>query len=439
MGVSVDAYFSPEPGNISINLQEINGFIKINRENDDYFLRIFIIAYGTVQGNTTIYSNTGIREIIIDTSINSYTEEISLITPDNGQFIAYMVVDFIWYEHGSRLDNKTIYLAANYQKIDYGIDLASIVIPGAFIICCAIGVAFIGILSKKFRSKTPDVTSINDKLDLINQSTKSYFSGGGVFKELDLSKVSSPPKPGEMSLLRQRKEKLNKMLKKLNPRLEELNSITNRLEEAREPVVNNHLFKFISSFFIRASRKRENYPQSENIVDKVQRIRTSLQDGRWDELQKEENVKIAWQVCDKHLNTLPFKKDLPFDINFDVTKEIKILTDNIKEYNKIKKAIILPPDRTITMNTKKEILAEIEVIELLFEKFKSFCKKNSRNYISKCSNLKKEADQNLMWLKSNNNDIDDVNVVNRLSIRLQNLVKLMKREIKFVKKLKSSS
>ncbi|MHA2039848.1 MAG: hypothetical protein ACW98X_25815 [Promethearchaeota archaeon] len=439
MGVTVDAYFSPEPGNISTTLQEINGVIKINRENDDYLLRIFIIAYGTIQENITIFSNTYGREIIFDTSINSYTEEISLITPDNGQFIVYMVVDFIWYEHGSRLDNKTIYLAAGYQKIDYGIDLASIVIPGAFIICCAIGVAFIAILSRKSRSKPPDVTSINDKLDLINQSTKSYFSGGGEFKELDLSKVNSPPKPGEMSLLRLRKKKLNKMLKKLNPRLEELNSITNRLEEAREPVMNNHLFKFISSFFIRASRKRENYPQSENIVEKVQRIRTSLQDGRWDELQKEEHVKIAWQICDKYINTLPISKDLPFDIDFDVTKEIKILTDNIKEYNKVKKATIFPPDRSITINTKKDILAEIEVIELLFAKFKSYSKKNSRNYIRKCSNLKKETDQNLIWLKSNNDNIDDVNVVKRLSIRLENLEKLMNREIEFVKKLKSSS
>jgi hypothetical protein len=375
MGVTVEAYFSPEPGNVSIHLQEIDGVIKIDRDNNDYVLRILIMAYGTIQGNSTVFSNTAWREVIIDTSINSYTEEVSLKTPDNGLFTTYMVIDFIWYYQESRVDNKTIYLAANYQKVDYGIDLASIVIPGGFVILCAVLIGFISILSKRSLSKAQDPVLISEKLELINQSTKRHFSRGVEFKELELSSISSSPKLGEISLLWRRKKKLKKMLKKLKPKLEEMNNIATRLEEAREPVVDNHLFKFISSFFIRASRKRENYPQTDDIVEKVQGIRTSLQDGRWDELQNEEHVKIAWQICDNYIKTLPFSKDLPFDINFDVNKEIKVLTENIKEYNKVKRETIFPPDRGIIIITKEDILAEIEVIELLLEKFKLYCKK----------------------------------------------------------------
>ncbi|MFX0051831.1 MAG: hypothetical protein ACFE8U_11135, partial [Candidatus Hermodarchaeota archaeon] len=287
MGVNVEVYFTPEPGKIGIELEVVKGIINITRVNNDYNLRVGILDYGTIQENVTIFNNTGIREIFFDTSFDSHVEQISLRTPEDGFFVSYMVIVFLWENTETLLieNNKTVKLAADYEKYFQGFDLANIVIPGGLIVFLAGMVFLIRTRNKKHPSKNLDMNSINEKVEEIFNSSKNFFTRGGEIKELDLSKIKSTPNPGEIWLLRQKKQKLKKSLSSLKPKLDEIDRIALRLESARDPVEKNELFKFISSFFIRASRKREIFPIGDDIGNKVIQLRNELKEGKWEKLQ----------------------------------------------------------------------------------------------------------------------------------------------------------
>jgi len=436
LGVNAEVYFTPEPGKVDIELEDVKGIINLTRVSNDYNLIVGVIAYGTIQENVTIFNNTGIREILFDASINSYTEEISLKTPEKGSFISYMVIVFLWEDTETLLreNNKTVRLAADYNKHYTGFDLASIVVPGVFFVFLA-GIFIVSSYSfKKYRSKRPDLDSINKKVEEIYNSSKDFFTRGGELKELDLSKIKSTPNPGEISLLRQKKRKLQKNLANLKPKLDELNRIAIRLERAREPVEKNELFKFISSFFIRASRKREIFPPGDGVGNKVRQIRDELKEGKWEKLQNIENIKIMWFICDKYSKTTVIHKELPLSDDFDITDESIILAYNIKRYYEIKNNTHWPPDRNMALKAEEDILAELKIIDGLLANYKKLNKKRLRNYASTCSKIKKEAEDNLKWLGSLEDEVE-VNLTKRLIRRLQKLDELMTKELDLINKL----
>ncbi|MFX0183929.1 MAG: hypothetical protein ACFE95_12670 [Candidatus Hodarchaeota archaeon] len=436
MGVNVEIYFTPEPGKININLEEVKGIINITRVNNDYNLEVMVLYYGTIQDNVTIFNNTGTRVIFFDTSINSYIEQISIKTPANGSFISYMVIVFLWEDTETLLieNNKTVQIAADYEKQFKGFDLANIVIPGGVIVFLA-GVVILYITRfKKHPNKGPDLNSINEKVEEIFNSSKDFFTRGGELKELDLSKIKSTPNPGEISLLRQKKRKLQNKLTNLKPKLDELNRITIRLERAREPVEKNELFKFISSLFIRASRKREIFPPGDDIGNKVRQIRDELKEGKWESLQNIENIKIMWFICDKYAKTTVIHKEIPLSDDFDIADEAIILAYTIKRYFEIKNNTHWPPDRNMTLKVEEEILAELKIIDVLLENYKKLNRKRLKNYSSTCSKIKKEAEVNLKWLESLDDEIE-VNLVKRLIKRLLKLDELMTKELDLINKL----
>ncbi|MFX0173802.1 MAG: hypothetical protein ACFE9L_18115 [Candidatus Hodarchaeota archaeon] len=436
LGVNVEVYFTPKPGKISIELEVVKGIINITRVNNDYNLRVGILYYGTIQENVTIFNNTGIREIFFSTSIDSHLEQISLKTPENGSFISYMVIVFLWEDTETLLieNNKTVKLAADYEKHFQGFDLANIVIPGMFIVFLAGMVFLYSSRIKKRPSKKADINGINEKVEEIFNSTKNFFTRGGELKELDLSKIKSTPSPGEIWLLKQKKKKLLKKLSSLKPKLDELNRIALRLERAREPVEKNELFKFISSFFIRASRKREVFPPGDDIGNKVRLLRDELKEGKWERLQNIENIKIMWFICDKYTKATIIHKELPLNDDFDITDESIILGYSIKRYFEIKNSTHWPPDRNMTLKAEEDILAELKIIDGLQENYKKLKKKTLKNYASSCSKILKEAEVNLKWLKSLDPETE-VELAERMIKRLQQLVDLMIKELDLINKL----
>jgi hypothetical protein len=436
LGVDVEVYFTPEPGIIGIELEAVKGIINITRVNNDYNLRVGILHYGTIQENVTIFNNTGIREIFFSTSIDSHIEQISLKTPENGPFISYMVIVFLWENTDTLLveNNKTVKLAADYEKQFQGFELANVVIPGGFIVFLA-GIAILfSTRIKKHPSKKLDMNSINEKVEEIFNSSKNFFTRGGEIKELDLSKIKSTPNPGEIWLLRQRKKKLQKNLSSLKPKLEQINRIALRLESAREPVEKNELFKFISSFFIRASRKREIFPHGDDIGNKVKQLRDELKEGKWEKFQNIENIRIMWFICDKYVKATVIRKELPLNDDFDINDESIILASSIKRYFDIKNSTHLPPDRNMTLKAEEDILAELKIIDGLQENHKKLKKKALRNYTSTCSKIMREAELNLKWLESLD-DETEVELRERLIKRLQLLVDLMTKELDLINKL----
>jgi hypothetical protein len=431
MGTNIHVYFSPEPGKVPSEIEEVNGIINITRENRDYILVIVLSSYGTLQGNNTIDSNIGGHNIIINTTIDSYTEEFSLKTPDKGSFTSFIVLDFFWGDLDSQLYNKTVNLAAEYQKYDTGFDLALIVIPGGGIVLLFCFAIVFNYSLKKYRTRNIELIDINEKLLQVNKLPRKFLTRGGEFKELDLSKVTSIPKPGEITLLKQRKKRMQDKFAKLKPRLDEQEEIANKLDEARKPIINNDLFKFISSYFIRASRKRENYPLEEDVLNKVQRLRASLQEGKWDQLQNINNLKLAWSICDNYVNSSNISKDPPLGMDFILEKETKTLADNITNFDKVKKNTKWPPDANLVIQSKEDILAELKVIDRLLENFKILKKSDLKNYIKDCSNLRKDIKEHMKWLKSVAGIIDEKEA-ERLELRLQKINQLLSKELKVV-------
>ncbi len=431
MGLNVHVYFSPESGKVASELEEVSVVLNITRENNDYILLIIMSSYGTIQGNESIDSNIGGHNIIINTTINSYAEEFSLKTPDNGSFTSFMVIDFFWGDLDSQLYNKTVNLAAEYQKYNTGLDLALIMIPGGGVVLLFGMLIVANYYLKNYRTRDIDLTEINEKLLHVNTLPRKFLTRGGEFKELDLSKVAKIPRPGEITQLEHRKRRMQDKFEKLKPRLDELEEITYKLEEARKPVINNDLFKFISSYFIRASRKRENYPLEEDVVYKVQQLRDSLQDGKWDQLKNINNLKLGWSICNKYVNSSNISKDPPLNVDFILEKETKTLVDNIKNFDEVKKNAKWPPDANLIIQSKEDILAELKIIDRLLKNFKSMGKKDLKNYIKNCTNLKKEVNKHLKWLKSVV-DIIDGSEGKRLEIRLRKIKELLVEELKAV-------
>lgn len=441
MGINVELYFSPEPGIIDMELEEVKGIINITRQNNDYNLIVGVVAYGSIQDNVTIFNNTAVHEIRFSFSLNSYREEIPLKTPENGSFISYMVIVFLWQDSETLLlesFNKTVRLAADYEKRYSGFDIASIVIPGGFVIFIAGTLVIASLSLKKYRSESNDLKSINEKAEQIISSSRNYFTGGGKFKDLDLSEMSSKPNPGEINLLIQRKRKQQKNLVKLKPKLEVLNRINIRLEKAREPVENNNLFKFISSFFIRASRKREIFPPGDEVGERVRKIRDELKEGKWGEMLDVENIKIMWFICDKYVKTAGIHRELPLGDDFDIIKESIILNHNIKRFYEIQNNIHWPTDRNLVLKTEENILTEIETIKRLLNDFNNLDKKTKKEYHKECSNLLIETEKNLKWLESVEDEIDE-NLTGRLKIRLQRLNELMTQELDLISKVNKKS
>jgi len=430
LGYNVHTYFDPVPGTISSDLNIVKGIISINGEFKGDEFAIIIRSYGTIYRNETIFSNEyiGIRYIILNSSIKSYTEEILIETPSSGQFIVYIEMYFAWTEEkgGIILGNKTITLVADYQKL--GFDLANIIIPGViFLFCISLIIISVFSYKKVHKGKDIDTTEINQRLDQINIMSKQYFTRAGDFKDLDLSSKNLLNQPGQLSLLEHRKQELERKLKNLKPRQEELDKIAKSLEDARNPILYNEFFKFISSNFIHASRKRENYPPIDNVEDKVLELRNSLREGRWDELQDLEKVKLAWKICESYKREANDEELLLMN-DLDVDKEAKTLVNHIKSYIQIEANTRWPPDRNLILKTIEELKIELEINDGLINKLRKSGKKSLKKYLKKCENLKKEAENNLKWLKSRENEIE-TDIVSRNSIRLDKLIKMLDNEL----------
>ena len=434
LGYNIHTYFDPLPGTISSD-KEIKGVINITGEFTGYDLGIVVDSYVTIYENETIYSNEDIgrRVVVLNSSIKSHTEEIRLETPtSSGQFTVYMVIFFGWREviSADLTGNKTIILDADYQKL--GFDLANIIIPGLiFLFCiCLIVISVIG-FKKVHKEKTIDINEINKKLDQMNILTKKYFTRAGDFKNLDPSLKRILNQPGQFYLLENEKHELEMKLKKLKPKQDELDKIDKTLAEARNPILNNDFFKFISSNFIHASRKRENYPPIDNVEAKVQELRNFLREGRWEELQDLEKVELAWRICESYIRETN-DEEFFWVIDVDVEKEAKLLTDLIKSYSQIKADTRWPPDRNLILKTIEELRTELEIINKSITTMRKSDKKSLKKYLKKCENLKKEAENNLKWLESREEDID-TDIVERNLRRMEKLINLVSTELDLLK------
>ena len=71
---------------------------------------------------------------------------------------------------------------------------------------------FIGLIVKRFRSKSLDITLIEEKLDENDQIIRSYFTKSGEFREIE--KVGLLQKPGEISLIKHQRKSQQLMLER---------------------------------------------------------------------------------------------------------------------------------------------------------------------------------------------------------------------------------
>ncbi|MFW9779958.1 MAG: hypothetical protein ACFFE8_13970 [Candidatus Heimdallarchaeota archaeon] len=430
-GIDVQVYFSPEP-NSAIDLDEVKGIINVTRVTSDYILFIKVLSFQTIQDNRSIYANELGLDILINTSIDSYIETIPFETPTIGTFTTLMVVTFFWGNYESALYNETVQLAASYQKLGASIDLAAIVIPGGF------GVLLVGTLfvaSRRSRPKEFDMDSINTKLEHINGTFSGYFTRGDEFKELEKPQNSLKPRPGDLSLLVQRKEVIKDRLIKLEDKLVEIEDIGLILEEVEKPVLGNDLFRFISSYFIRASRKRGNYPSGENVGERVKKIRLSLQEGRWDDFEDPSNIILAWSVCNRFVD-----KDMESSTSrdFDIEREAKELALAIRRCLETKRDTQWPSDRILTVKSNEDLTIELASINSFLNNFKKSNKDIKRKYLRKCSELKTETEKSIRWLRSIEAAVDE-GIIRKTSIRLRKLNQLIVQELELLKKLKSTS
>jgi hypothetical protein len=435
-GDEIFLYFTPEPGKITMETEKVSGMINVTSNNEDYSIRILVLAYGTIQDNETIYTNVAQLEISLNTTINAYTEEIELKTPKNGNFTIYMVVDSYWYNETTLVYNETVNLAADYQKESTGLDLASILLPVGLIIISGSLLIFIGSIIRRFRSKSLDITLIEEKLQEIDQIIRSYFIKNGEF--IEIKKVETLQKPGEISLLKHQRKSRQLMLEKLQPRMYEMNEIRIKYEAAQDLVFNNPLFNIISSLFIRASKKQEYYPDTNNISNHVQEIRNSLQQGKWDQLNDVTKIKIAWEICERYAKSLPLEKDsLEYPI-LDFDLEAIKLSGYIRNYQEVKRENPMPSDRNLILQSRDDLTRELELVDRLLENYKSINKKDLSQYAKECSSLKKEAESSLEYLKwlKKQNDIIDINLLLRLEDRTHKLRELITEEISYINKIK---
>ncbi|MFW9906199.1 MAG: hypothetical protein ACFFFH_17905 [Candidatus Thorarchaeota archaeon] len=428
LGYNIHTYFDPLPGTISSDKETITGVIDINGEFTGYNFGVVIVEYGTIYNNDTIFSNEDIgqRVITLDSSYNNYTEEILLETPtSSGQFTVYMVIYFGWREEMSPkiTGNRTIILDADYQKLGY--DLANIIIPGLiflFFICVTL-ISFFG-YKKLHQQKDIDLTEIDQRLEQINTICKPYFTRAGNLKELDITSKKILHEPGQLWRLENKKQEIGRKLEKLKPRQDEFDKIAKKLDEAREPIMNNDLFKLISSNFIQASRKRENYPSINNVESSVLELRNSLREGRWDKLKDPEKVKFAYIICESYLREINNEKLLVTNID----KEAKTLANYINRFIQIEANTRYPPDHNLILRTIEESITELEIITGLIHKLRKSDKKTLKKYKNKCGSLKKEAENNLKWLKSKELDID-TNILSRNLGKLEELINLLETEL----------
>ncbi len=435
-GDEVFLYFTPEPGIVSMETEKVSGVINVTSNNEDFSIRILVLAYGTIQDNETIYTNEAQLRIILNTSINAYWTEIELKTPENGNFTVYMVVDSYWYYETTVVYNESVNLAVNYQKASTGFDLASILLLVGLISISGTLLIFIGSNARRFRPKSFDIPFIEEKLEEIDQIIRSYFTKGGEFREIE--KVESLQKPGEISIIKHQRKSRQLMYEKLQPRMNEMNKIRKRHQAAQEPIFNNPLFNIISSLFIRASKKQEYYPDDSNISNHVQEIRNSLQQGKWDQLNDVTKIKIAWEICDKYAKSLPSEKDLLKYSILDFDLEAIKLSGQIRNYQKVKRENPWPIDRNLILQSRDDLTRELELIDRLLENYKSKTKKDLSQYAKECSSLKKEADYNLKYLKwlKNQNDMIEINLLLRLEDRTHTLRELITEEISHINRIK---
>jgi hypothetical protein len=280
---------------------------------------------------------------------------------------------------------------------------------------------------RKYRKRQDiDIAGIDERLEQINVINKQYFTRSGDFRDLDLSSKSFFHLLGQLSLLEQKKQELKRRLTNLKPRQDELDKIAESLEEARNPILNNDFFKFISSHFLNASRKRENYPPIDNVEAGVLELRNSLKEGRRDKLQDVEMVKLAWMICESYIRETKIK-ELPLLTDIDVDREAKTLANYIRDFIQVESNTRWPPDRNLILKTIEELKTELDMNNSLINKLRNSEKKSLEKYLKNCKSLKKEAEKNLKWLKSKEAYIE-TDILNRNSSRLTKLVKLLDNE-----------
>ncbi len=425
LGLNILIYFNPLPGNISADLEKINGIISIQGEFQGQQFLITILTCGTLHQDE--YVNTSdFQPVSLNSSMESYTEQIPLYTPSKGSFTVFMIINFSWTDSNSIIEDKTVKIAADYQKrISTDFDLATIIIPGGIVILGILMIWGIGVIQDYI--KTPIFTNaqIKDKLTEIDKYIKNFNLQIDDLPLIEINTIN----PGMISLLEKKKELLLEKIEKMQPKLKELENITQKEDIAKQPVLNNDLFRYISSNFIRASRKRENLPLDEIDAAHIQLLRETLQRGSWEELKDIYKTKLAWQVCNNHLNAMGEKEKIYMPQNLE--NEAQKLSILISQYNTIKNSIIWPPDRPLILSTEKELQADLAIIHSKIDDVKTWTKNEKKIFKKKSNEAKKRIHDDFKWLGSVKSQIDDDSIP-QLLMKLKNMETFIKNDINYV-------
>ena len=132
-------------------------------------------------------------------------------------------------------------------------------------------------------------------------------------------------------------------------------------------------------------------------------------------------------ICDSYLRETNYK-ELSLLTDTDIDKKAETLSKYIKSFIQFEANTRWPPDRNLILNTIQDLKTELEINDLLINKLRKSDKKSLKKYLKKCENLKKEAKNNLKWLKSRETDIDP-DILNRNSSRLTKLINLLDNEL----------
>lgn len=217
--------------------------------------------------------------------------------------------------------------------------------------------------------------------------------------------------PGEISLYQDYQKELTKKKKEIEYSIQMKENQLSEVLAKKQLIKENPLYGIFSSWFLKASRKRETY--SQDVENEVQLLRKSLQQGIFDGFEKKSNCQLAYQMCAQFLKEN--EKELPI-ITYE--EECSNLAGLVNKYNQ-NKTLSKTYDSTLPnqLNTKMIQLQGIETkITLINEHTNTFINQPS----SWRSEFKKECKK---WL-------DFFQIAQITSIDLSNLLEHLELSIR---------
>lgn len=375
LGYNMHLFFKPEPG--TTFLKNITAVIKIEGNFTGSLFVIRTCHFQVFKGSRIIKESYEYDDIHLSNLSQTWQKEILINLPESNLAVrtyhCEFTIEVYWKQHELSSEQIQEIIIEGDFNVKQNVNLLEIqlFVVGLCIIFFTIGlgyfvfwlsISFISAIFKPFKPPAKTASESTKKFEFKEELKLIQIIGElGKPQEPQLDKSIHEILPGEISLYQDYQVKLIKQKKLIEQSYQVKEEQRSELIKNKQIIKDNSLYKLVSSWFLKASRKRESYSRKDE--ETIQLLQESLREGTYIGFETELNCQLAFQICTRFLKEE--KEDEIEFANTQLHEQGYRLAELVRDYHQSKTRY-----KTDELTLQQQMNKDLEDLENIGSKIK---------------------------------------------------------------------